>query len=141
MENGTKEDADNSKVAMAFPGIDVTMQPAKTAYEIVLKYAGAIFPARDTMDQRLIREVKTRTGKLVDVQGGYPHGTPYEFSKNAWPNLTSLPAETDADNDGIPDAWEKKKHLDPNNAGDANACTINNRYTNIEVYLENLLGK
>ena len=47
---------------------------------------------RDTLDERIINDVKNRTGKLIDVQGGYPHGTEYEKTVNAWPNLKSMPA-------------------------------------------------
>ncbi len=139
MQDGTKEDAEMAKVNNPFPGIDIPVQSAKDAYDQVLQYAGAVFPQRDAMDQRIIREVKTRTGKLVDVQGGYPHGTPYEISKNAWPQLKTLPPLLDTDNDGIPDSWEMKKHLNPNNSNDATACTLSKEYMNIEVYLESLL--
>ena len=79
------------------------------------------------------------TGRLIDVQGGYPHGTAYELTVNAWPALKSLPAPVDTDKDGMPDDWEKKHGLNFNDAADASTYTLNNHYTNIEVYLNNLV--
>ncbi len=40
---------------------------------------------------------------MIDVQGGYPHGTAYELTVNAWPALASLPPPADKDGDGISD--------------------------------------
>jgi len=39
----------------------------------------------------MVREVRTRTGRIIDVQGGYPHGTPYSTSQHAWPVLAAGP--------------------------------------------------
>ena len=44
-----------------FPAAAVTTHPAKEAYELVLKHAGA--KVRDADDLRVIKEVKTRTGR------------------------------------------------------------------------------
>ena len=40
----------------------------------------------------------------------------------------------DADGDGIPDAWEKRFGLNPNDAADANADTDGDGFTNLEEY-------
>jgi hypothetical protein len=80
-----------------------------------------------------------RTGKIIDVQGGYPHGTEYEKTVNAWPGLKSLPAPKDSDGDGMPDKWEKKNSLNPNGANDASAYRLDKNYTNIEVYINSLV--
>ena len=104
-----------------------------------MEKAGCSLPARDTLDQRIIQNVKNRTGGIIDVQGGYPHGTSYELTKNAWPLLRNLPAPQDQDKDGMPDAWEKQNGLDPNNAVDASGLTIHAIYTNIEVYFNSLV--
>ena len=76
---------------------------------------------------------------MIDVQGGYPHGTPYEETVNAWPALRSLPAPADSDNDGMPDAWEKKNGLNPADPSDASAISLHKFYTNIEVYVNSLV--
>ena len=127
-----------AKAAAPFAAIAVTTQQAKEAYELVLKNVGCSFK-RDTLDARIINEVKHRGGSFVDVQGHYPHGTAYEATLNAWPTLKSLPAAADKDQDGMPDAWEKKHALDPGNAGDASGYKLDKQYTNIEVYLNELV--
>jgi hypothetical protein len=73
------------------------------------------------------------------VQGHYPHGTPYEQTINAWPTLKSLPAPKDSDGDGMPDTWEKKNGLDPDNASDASGLKLHKFYTNIEMYINSLM--
>ena len=69
--------------------------------------------------KELITNVRKGTGKFIDVQGGFPHGTEYELTINAWPALKSLPAPADIDKDGMPDDWEKKNGLNPTDASDA----------------------
>jgi len=103
----------------------------------VLERVGASFK-RDTLDERIINDVKNRTGRLIDVQGGYPHGTNYELTINAWPVLKSASASIDSDKDGIPDDWEKKKGLSPNDANDASQYKLDKNYTNIEVYINSI---
>ena len=93
---------------------------------------------RDAVDQRIVAEVKERKGRIIDVQGGFPHGTSYEISKSAWPVLNSNPALADEDKDGMPDEWEKKKGLDP--AKDDSALyNLSKVYTNLEIYLAEIL--
>lgn len=137
---GTEEDRRTFLVPDEFSAEPVTTQPAEEAYELILKNVGAILPARDTLDERIINDVKNRTGRFIDVQGGYPHGTVYEKTINAWPFLNSLPAPQDTDNDGMSDEWEKKKGLNPNDPSDASGIKLHSFYTNIEVYI-NLLIK
>ena len=138
MDKGTQEDALASKMDAPFPATSVSTQSPAEAYELVLKSAGASYK-RDTLDQRIVHEVSTRTGRIIDVQGGYAHGTAYEISKGAWPVLKSLPAAEDRDKDGMPDEWERKNGLNPENAADANGRKLHEHYDNIEVYLNNLL--
>ncbi|HSK11706.1 MAG TPA: thrombospondin type 3 repeat-containing protein, partial [Phnomibacter sp.] len=119
----------------------VVALPAKTAiqaYTDVLVHAGASY-RRDTLDQRIILDVKDRTGNIIDVQGGYPHGTPYERSKGAWPVLKGGTPPADSDGDGIPDAWEKKNGLDPNDPSDASKVSRHAWYTNIELYIHTIV--
>jgi hypothetical protein len=138
-DNKSGDDPALAKATAPFPIVTVTTQPAKDAFELVLKKVGCVLPKRDTMDERLINEVKQRKGGFVDVQGGYPHGTAYEATVTAWPSLRSLPPAPDKDQDGMPDAWETKHALNPGDASDASANTIDKQYTNIEVYLNDLV--
>jgi len=141
MNGGTAADTALAKVTVPFVLGPATLQPATVAYEAVLQGAGAIFPRRDTLDQRVVREVQRGTGTIIDVQGHYPHGTPYSVSQRAWPVLKSAPAPPDTDHDGMPDAWERAHGLNPKNPADR-ALRDRNRYTNLEVYLNNLaVGK
>jgi hypothetical protein len=117
---------------MALPG-----QSAAEAYQSVLAAVGASY-RRDTLDARVLWNVANGNGQVIDVQGGYPHGTPFEQTVNAWPSLKSLPAPLDTDQDGMPDAWEKKNGLDANDPKDAAAFTLSKTYSNIEVYANSL---
>lgn len=139
MNNGTEADAENAKLKSPFNAVAVQTSPAPDAYKHVLKNAGVIFPKRDTLDERIINDVKNGSGKFIDVQGGFPHGTPYELTINVWPALQSLPAPSDTDKDGMPDDWEKKNGLDPNNPADASTYSAGKLYTNIEVFLNSLI--
>jgi hypothetical protein len=58
----------------------------------------------------------------------------------AIPNIKGV-AYKDSDKDGIPDDWEKKNGLNPDNATDASQkAKDNSGYTNIEEYLSNIAG-
>jgi hypothetical protein len=132
--NGTADDKKNTLINEPHPAIAINMQSAKDAYEQVLLKVGASF-RRDTLDERIIKNVKDRTGRMIDVQGGYPHGTAYEMTLNAWPALKSEAALSDNDKDGMPDEWEKKNGLNPSDASDAAGYKLSGNFTNIEVYL------
>lgn len=103
---------------------------AKKAYEEVLADVGASFPFRDSVDQRLIRDVIEGTGKSVnhpDEVGG-------------WPELGSSTPPLDSDGDGMPDDWEKSYGLDPL-ADDGASDKNSDGYTNLEEYLNQLVGE
>lgn len=133
-----KEDPAQAKLEQPFGIVPVVTQPAEKAYELVLQQVGANRPKRDTMDQRIVKNVQDRTGGLIDVQGGFPHGTAYELTVGAWPSLQSAAALVDTDKDGMPDAWEKKHQLNPNDPADGNGHTLHKGYTNLEMYLHEL---
>ncbi len=106
-------------------------QTAETAYEAVLEKSGATLPKRDAVDTRVIETVRTgipttETGIInnVDEVGGYPTLT---FDPNQVP--------VDSDGDGMPDEWEKKHGLDPNDPSDGAKDADGDGYTNIEEYL------
>jgi pectate lyase len=136
--NGTEDDKKTAVLAEAVPAEAIPVQSATDAYEAVLRMVGASH-RRDTLDERIINDVKNRTGGFIDVQGGFPHGTPYELTVNAWPHLKTAPSPADADKDGMPDEWEKKNGLNPSDAADAVAYKISKGYTNIEVYINSLV--
>lgn len=123
--------------ARAFEPFEVlsltTIQTAEEAFTDVLKKVGASFK-RDALDARIVKEVETGTATygdngIIDSQA----------EVGGWPELKSEKPLKDADQDGMPDRWEKKHGLNPSEASDATAYDLHNEYTNIEVYLNDLL--
>jgi pectate lyase len=108
------------KEAMRAP--KVATHKATEAYERVLAVAGA-FP-RDAVTRRTIEEVRTGTGDWGrrEPEGGLMAG------------LTPAPPPLDADQDGMPDDWEKARGLDPDR--DDSAKVMDGGYTAVEVYLD-----
>jgi hypothetical protein len=137
-KDGTEADKKATVVDKAFLSVPITVKTANDAYNDVIKFVGASF-RRDTLDARIIKDVKNRTGNFIDAQGGFPHGTEYELTINAWPALKSIPAPKDSDNDGMPDEWELNNSLNPKDASDASKRSLHSSYTNIEVYINQLV--
>jgi hypothetical protein len=125
--SGTWSEAEKAayKQSSPFPVEPVTTDDANTAYGLVLVDAGASFPVRDSVDERIVNDVIDGTGHIIDD----------EDEVGGWPTLNSLPAPTDSDHDGMPDAWELAVCLDPNNAADRNGDRDSDGYTNIEEYI------
>jgi hypothetical protein len=142
MNGGTLADTTQAKVAASFAiGPDaLPTQTAAAAYTSVLAGVGCVVPTRDPIDQRIVQEVQNRTGTIIDVQGGYPHGTPYSTSQVAWQVLncnTAAPADTD--HDGMPDTYESAHGLNPIDPADR-ATLAANGYPNLENYLSSLVA-
>jgi pectate lyase len=111
----------------------VTTHTAERAYELVLQNAGAILPKRDTLDTRIIAEVRSGTAAF-GVAGIINSQT----EVGGWPVLHSTAAPRDDDRDGMADDWEREHGLDPSNADDRNANFNGDGYTNLEKYLNGL---
>lgn len=119
-------------VGKPFEVAPVTTHPAERAYELILERAGAVLPARDVVDARIINDVKNRTGHLIDS----------EKEVGGWPELKSAPAPADSDHDGMPDEWEKTNGLNPNDPADGAAVASDKGgYSNLEIYLNELAAK
>ena len=136
--DGTEQDKKQAVIDKPHASVTINMESAKKAFESVMSWVGASY-RRDTMDARIINDVKNRTGRFIDVQGGYPHGTDYALTLNAWPALKSIPASADADKDGMPDEWEIANGLNPKDQSDASQYKVAVFYTNIEVYINTIL--
>jgi hypothetical protein len=115
-------------VEQPFDAPHVTTVPAKDLLDLVLPTVGASFPKRDSVDARLIADVRNRTGKLIDSQKDV----------GGWPELQSGEAPLDSDNDGMPDAWEIEHHLNPHDPADASLISDTDGYSNIEKYLNGI---
>ncbi len=115
-----------------FPAPPVTQQSPEQAYELVLAYAGAILPVRDPVDVRITNEV--RTGKTT-----YGNGIILRPDDvGGWPTYKAAEPPKDSDGDGIPDEWELKYGLNPNDPSDAQKDKNGDGYTNLEKYLNGI---
>ena len=108
---------------------------AEEAFNAVYTSAGASLH-RDPQDQRLALELIRGTGSFVNS----------EAEAGGWDNETFTSDITDTDNDGLPDEFEIKHGLNPNDASDS--CTLIedeesnfNGYSWIEVYAGILVGE
>jgi hypothetical protein len=125
----TEKDA---RVFKPFPAAPVTLHKAEDAYQLILANAGATLPRRDPVDLRVIESV--RSGKVAFKNGII--NSPADVG--GWPEYKSAEPDVDSDGDGIPDWWEKKYGLNPNDPSDA-ARTKNGRgYTYLEMYLNGI---
>jgi hypothetical protein len=116
-------------VDQPFAAPAVQTVPARAALELVLATVGASRPARDAVDARLIEHVRTHTGRLINSQA----------EVGGWPDLKSVAAPLDTDRDGMPDAWETARGLDPKSPADGKAIAESG-YTNLEAYLNSLVS-
>ena len=151
-ERNAGEYKDFIKVNKPLPMAPITIMPTEEAKKYVLANAGATLPKRDAVDTRIVKQVTTgkieydpnvklpetqfkhrrmpidsyKVGIITDPAqvGGYPEykGTPYK----------------DSDNDGMPDTYEIKNKLNPNDASDAGKIARNG-YSNIENYLNSVV--
>ena len=108
----------------------INQQTAEEAYEAVLASVGCSLPARDAIDARIIKEV--RTGTATKGKNGFVSN---QEEAGGWIEMRSGAVPADTDNDGMPDKWEKKYGLKPNDAADNAQDTDGDGYTNVEEYL------
>jgi hypothetical protein len=120
----------NYKSEKPFVVAPLRADPAATACPKVIERVGASL-VRDAVDERLINDFKQRKGKLINSQE----------EVGAWPTLRSLPAPLDTDGDGMPDDWEVAHGLDPKNAADGAMVDNKSGYTQLEIYLANLVAR
>ncbi len=112
-----------------FPVPPVTLDPVSNLLDKVLATVGAYKPSRDAIDQRIVKNVREKTGTYRVSRGG------------PWPDLASDAPATpaDSDHDGMTDAWEIAHGLNPNDASDG-PRVARNGYTQLENYLNELAG-
>ena len=125
---------DYIKLEEPWPAMPIKQHTPENAYHAVLDHAGCSSPSRDTIDSRIIEEV--RNGTATKGDNGFVT-TPAEAG--GWPTLESAPAPQDSDHDGMPDSWETDNGLDPNDPEDRNGIGEGG-YTNLEIYLNSLVS-
>ena len=113
---------------------------------MVLTHTGATLPRRDPLDARIVEETRTGTARFGgsydarfdDTGDGKDKGKGIIDSQKTvggWPELNSAPAPDDADQDGMPNAWERGAGLDPEDPSDGPQDMDGDGYTNLEEYL------
>ncbi len=107
-----------------------TTQSASQSCELVLARAGASL-CRDAVDERVIADVRNRTGRLIDSQD----------EVGGWPILKTRDVRPDSDRDGMPDAWEKAHGLDADDPTDGPLDRDGDGHTNLEEYLNALVAQ
>ncbi|MBD3590502.1 pectate lyase [Bacteroides sp. GM023] len=117
----------------------ISLQPAKKAYKDVLQFAGASY-RRDAVDQRIVEETRKGTYTYEGSHGSTNGMVDQPSDVGGWPEYKSEPALTDTDGDGIPDEWEKKHNLNPNDPSDGAKYTLSPEYTNLEMYMNSLVN-
>ena len=108
-----------------FPFPAVAIDRPKVAFGKVLAGAGAILPKRDSIDTRVVEEVRSGTGRIIDSQK----------EVGGWPELQQVPPPADTDNDGMPDDWEKRSGFDAAKSADADQDADGDGYNNLEEFL------
>lgn len=141
------------RVDKPFDVVNVQTTSAEQAYEEILAKVGAMFPARDSLDNRIIDEARTGTAKygtdghgIIDSQfdlcpekGKCPRCVSGDY---CWlPALNSITAPKDTDNDGMPDDWELRNNLEPKDPSDSSKDRDADGYTNIEEYINSLVAR
>jgi pectate lyase len=127
------------KASSRFDITQVEYTSPEDAFADVLEHAGASL-WRDALDTRVMEEVSKGTATFGGSYGENLGIIDTQATVGGWPELESGTAPADADKDGMPDAWETEKGLNPNDASDAAKHTLDEAYTNLEVYLNSLVS-
>lgn len=144
---------DSIRATKPLPMAKISIIDTRKAYDYVLANAGASLPVRDAVDTRMVKQVATgkieviADGKLPAKQSYVKRRLPADSYKQGiisdiaqvggYPEYKGKPY-LDSDNDGMPDAYETKNGLNPNDKIDAMKITKSG-YSNIEVYLNSLV--
>lgn len=130
---------DDLKMDLPFSISGVLPLSAEEAYEEVLNHVGMSMH-RDEVDSRFVEEVKTGTATYGGVWGSNSGIIDSQTDVGGWPESISADAPVDVDGDGIPDSWEIAKGLNPKDASDGKNYSLSDEYTNLEVYLNQLVS-
>jgi len=119
-----------------FPVVHTKTQRADDAYESVLKLVGAMRPIRDSIDSRIIQEVRDGNARFGEsFESGGNGIIDSQRDVGGWPELQQGELEPDSDSDGLPDFWETMHQFDPKNAADAQSDQDGDGYTQLEEWL------
>jgi len=135
--NGTDAGYPTSTHASSANSADTASLPTTSAadtYTSVLAGAGCSLH-RDQVDALVVADVKSlgKSGQLWSSQ------TATGLGNSGYGTLAGGTAPVDTDKDGMPDAWETKYGLNPNDPSDATGDFDKTGYTNIEKYINGIV--
>lgn len=112
---------------------EYTPSDTEDVLEEVLNTVGASL-SRDEVDKRIVADVYRRSAAygnkgIIDSQD----------EVGGWPQLLTDDKIDDFDHDGMFDEWEEINALDPTDATDAKNNDLDDCYSNVEVYLNELI--
>ena len=87
--------------------------------------SGATLPSRDSVDQRIVAQLRSGTGHLLK--------SPDEAGPR--PDYPAAFPPADSDGDGMPDEWESRHGIDANKRNSSLEDTDGDGYMDIEEYL------
>lgn len=117
---------------------DITAQSAQQAFETVLNHAGASL-VRDEADKTVVNDVRNGSYTHNGSNGSSKGLIDTQSDAGGWQEYKTYNQQTDTDKDGMPDEWEKANGLDPTSGLDAMQYKVSRKYTNLEVYLNDLV--
>ncbi|MBL7968340.1 MAG: pectate lyase [Prolixibacteraceae bacterium] len=136
------------------PMPEFPIMSASESFGYVLSNAGATLPKRDEVDLRVTEMVRAGVAKYPDnvnldnvpqfkhrrlPKDSYKMGIITDIAQvGGYPEYKSAAPKKDADNDGMPDEWELKYKLNPNDPKDAVLDCNGDGYTNIEKYINGI---
>jgi hypothetical protein len=135
--NGSTLGVGGGATALSSPWASTTASiptvPAATAYANVLAKSGAL--PRDQVDNLVLSDVRS-----VGTSGNlWAHQSSTGLGNSGYGTIAGGTAPVDTDRDGMPDSWEVRYGLNPNNASDATGDFDHTGYTNVEKYIDGLL--
>ena len=132
LPNGSKDDIKSTK---EYEVVKPTTHTPAAAYEKVLAYAGASYK-RDRIDERIVNEVKTGSFTYKGTNGSNNGIIDTQTDVEGYIVYESETRPTDADNDGIADAWATQYMPAGNKYNDIDSET---GYSYIELYINSIV--
>lgn len=133
-------EADKNSIKLLLPHNiqnNIKTHSAKEAYHKVLQYAGASL-VRDAIDIQVLKDVKEGSYTYKGSKGSEFGIIDSQNDVGGYPKLNEGTPLLDSDDDGMPDAWEISKGLNPK-LPNANGRDLDKNYDNLEIYLNEIV--